>query len=72
MCPTKDRQAALEVATNLLAKKLSFTGSTNVGKVLAKLAAGFLKKLGLELGGNAPFIVFNDAHLDLAVERAMF
>lgn len=70
--PTRDRQAATELATNPLVKKISFTGSTGVGKMLAKLAAGTLKKVSLELGGNAPFIVFDDADLDLAVEGAMF
>ncbi|OIW32329.1 succinate-semialdehyde dehydrogenase [Coniochaeta ligniaria NRRL 30616] len=72
VCPTKDRQAAAELAKNPLVKKLSFTGSTGVGKKLAELAVGTLKKLSLELGGNAPFIVFDDANLDLAVEGAMF
>lgn len=72
VCPTKDRQAATELATNPQIRKISFTGSTGVGKMLAKLAAGTLKKLSLELGGNAPFIVFDDADLDLAVEGAMF
>lgn len=71
VCPTKDREAALELATNEKICKISFTGSTNVGKMLAKLAAGTLKKVSLELGGNAPFIVFNDADLDLAIEGAM-
>jgi succinate-semialdehyde dehydrogenase / glutarate-semialdehyde dehydrogenase len=70
--PTRDRQAATELCTNPLVKKISFTGSTGVGKYLAKLAAGTLKKLSLELGGNAPFIVFEDADLDLAAEGAMF
>ncbi|KAF2012993.1 aldehyde dehydrogenase [Aaosphaeria arxii CBS 175.79] len=72
VCPTKNREAATELATNPLVNKISFTGSTGVGKMLAKLAAGTLKKLSLELGGNAPFIVFDDADLDLAVEGAMF
>lgn len=72
VCPTKNRKAAEELATNPIVKKLSFTGSTGVGKKLAELAAGTLKKVSLELGGNAPFIVFNDANLDLAVEGAMF
>jgi succinate-semialdehyde dehydrogenase/glutarate-semialdehyde dehydrogenase len=72
VCPTKDREAATELATNPQVRKISFTGSTGVGKMLAKLAAGTLKKLSLELGGNAPFIVFKDADLDLAVEGAMF
>lgn len=52
-------------------RKLSFTGSTRVGKLLAKQSADTLKKLSLELGGNAPFIVFDDADLDAAVEGAM-
>lgn len=68
---TKDRQASLELATNPKVKKLSFTGSTGVGKMLTKLAAGTMKKVSMELGGNAPFIVFEDANLDLAVEGAM-
>jgi len=72
VCPTKDRAAATELATNPLVRKISFTGSTSVGKMLAKLAAGTLKRVSLELGGNAPFIVFNDADLELAVEGAMF
>lgn len=68
VCPTKDRQAATELATNPLVKKISFTGSTAVGKLLAKLASGTLKKLSLELGGNAPLIIFDDANLDVAIE----
>ncbi|KAI5457105.1 Aldehyde/histidinol dehydrogenase [Mariannaea sp. PMI_226] len=70
--PTRDRQAATELCTNPLVKKISFTGSTGVGKMLAKLATGTLKKVSLELGGNAPFIVFDDADADLAAEGAMF
>ncbi|KAJ5377206.1 Aldehyde/histidinol dehydrogenase [Penicillium cataractarum] len=69
--PTRDRAVSSELAVNPLIKKISFTGSTGVGKGLAKLAAGTLKKVSLELGGNAPFIVFEDADLDLAVEGAM-
>ncbi|KAJ5724803.1 aldehyde dehydrogenase [Penicillium malachiteum] len=68
VCPTKDRKAATELATNPLVKKISFTGSTGVGKMLATLAAGTLKKVGLELGGNAPLIVFDDADLDVTIE----
>jgi succinate-semialdehyde dehydrogenase/glutarate-semialdehyde dehydrogenase len=52
-------------------RKLSFTGSTRVGKLLAAQSANTLKKLSLELGGNAPFIVFDDADLDAAVQGAM-
>lgn len=54
-----------------LVKKLSFTGSTQVGRYLAERCASTLKKLSLELGGNAPFIVFADADLDAAVEGLM-
>jgi len=52
-------------------RHLSFTGSTEVGRILARQCAPTLKKLGLELGGNAPFIVFDDADIDSAVEGAM-
>ncbi|OQP84474.1 succinate-semialdehyde dehydrogenase (NADP(+)) [Rhizobium rhizosphaerae] len=51
--------------------KISFTGSTKVGRILMQQAAGQIKKLSLELGGNAPFIVFDDADLDAAVEGAI-
>ena len=54
-----------------LVKKISFTGSTRVGKILMKQSSSSLKKLSLELGGNAPFIVFDDAHIDNAVEGAI-
>lgn len=59
------------LATSPVVKKLSFTGSTNVGKLLMKQASGTLKKLSMELGGNAPFIVFDDADLDVAVAGAI-
>lgn len=52
-------------------RKVSFTGSTNVGKLLMKQSSGTLKKLSFELGGNAPFIVFDDADLDAAVNGAI-
>jgi succinate-semialdehyde dehydrogenase/glutarate-semialdehyde dehydrogenase len=71
VCTTSNRKAATLLATHPLISKLSFTGSTGVGKMLAKLASDTLKKCSLELGGNAPFIVFDDADLDLAVEGAM-
>jgi succinate-semialdehyde dehydrogenase/glutarate-semialdehyde dehydrogenase len=54
-----------------LVRHLSFTGSTEVGRILARQCAPTVKKLSLELGGNAPFIVFDDADLDSAVEGAM-
>ncbi|RWA06195.1 hypothetical protein EKO27_g8911 [Xylaria grammica] len=52
-------------------RKISFTGSTRVGKLLMQQSSSTLKKLSLELGGNAPFIVFNDAHIDLALQGAI-
>ena len=52
-------------------RKLSFTGSTEVGRVLMEQSASTIKRLSLELGGNAPFIVFDDADLDAAVDGAM-
>jgi succinate-semialdehyde dehydrogenase/glutarate-semialdehyde dehydrogenase len=52
-------------------RKISFTGSTRTGKLLMRQAADTVKKISLELGGNAPFIVFDDADLDAAVEGAM-
>lgn len=60
-----------ELTSNPTVRKLSFTGSTAVGKLLMRQCADSLKKLSLELGGNAPFIVFEDADLDAAVEGAM-
>ena len=66
---------AAEVGQKLCASekvaKLTFTGSTRVGKILMRQGAETIKKLSLELGGNAPFIVFDDADLDAAVEGAM-
>lgn len=60
-----------ELTSNPIVRKLSFTGSTEIGKLLMAQCAGTVKKLSLELGGNAPFIVFDDADLDAAVEGAM-
>ena len=60
-----------EFATNPLVRKMTFTGSTAVGKQLMAQSAGQLKKLSLELGGNAPFIVFDDADVDAAVAGAL-
>ncbi|MHB1222122.1 MAG: NAD-dependent succinate-semialdehyde dehydrogenase [Gammaproteobacteria bacterium] len=60
-----------EMTANALVRKLSFTGSTAVGQILMKQSAPTIKKLSLELGGNAPFIVFDDANLDEAVKGAM-
>jgi succinate-semialdehyde dehydrogenase/glutarate-semialdehyde dehydrogenase len=60
-----------EMTSNPTVRKLSFTGSTKVGRLLMQQCAPSLKKLSLELGGNAPFIVFDDADIDAAVEGAM-
>jgi succinate-semialdehyde dehydrogenase/glutarate-semialdehyde dehydrogenase len=60
-----------ELATNPIIRKLTFTGSTEVGKQLMAKCAGTIKKVSLELGGNAPLIVFDDADLELAVEGAI-
>lgn len=60
-----------ELTANPLVRKLSFTGSTAVGKLLMQQCAGTVKRLSLELGGNAPFIVFDDADIEAAVEGAI-
>ena len=60
-----------EMTSNPIVRKITFTGSTGVGKKLMEQSAGTLKKLSLELGGNAPFIVFEDADLDAAVAGAI-
>jgi succinate-semialdehyde dehydrogenase/glutarate-semialdehyde dehydrogenase len=60
-----------ELSSNPTVRKLSFTGSTEVGKVLLAQCATTVKKASMELGGNAPFIVFNDADLDAAVKGAI-
>ncbi len=65
------RQIGAVLCESPVVTKLSFTGSTEVGRILMRQCADTIKKLSLELGGNAPFIVFNDADLDAAVEGAM-
>jgi succinate-semialdehyde dehydrogenase / glutarate-semialdehyde dehydrogenase len=61
----------LEMTSNPVVRKVSFTGSTQVGRILMQQSAPTIKKLSLELGGNAPFIVFDDADVDAAVEGAI-
>jgi len=61
----------LELCTNPKVRKLTFTGSTGVGRILMQQCSHDIKKLSLELGGNAPFIVFDDANLDKAVQGAL-
>jgi len=65
------REIGGEMTANPVVRKLTFTGSTEVGRMLMQQCAPTIKKLSLELGGNAPFIVFDDADLDAAVEGAM-
>ena len=60
-----------EMTSNPLVRKLTFTGSTENGRVLMRESAGTIKKVSMELGGNAPFIVFDDADFDAAVEGAI-
>jgi succinate-semialdehyde dehydrogenase/glutarate-semialdehyde dehydrogenase len=62
---------AKELTGNPVVRKLSFTGSTEIGRVLMRQCAEHIKKVSLELGGNAPFIVFEDANVDAAVQGAM-
>lgn len=69
---SKDSQnIGKELATNPLVRKLTFTGSTEVGKTLMAQSASTIKRISLELGGNAPFIVFDDADIDKAVQGAI-
>ena len=65
------REIGGELTGNAIVRKLTFTGSTPIGKVLEAQCAETMKKTSMELGGNAPFIVFNDADLDAAVEGAL-
>lgn len=60
-----------EMTSNPIVRKVSFTGSTEIGRQLMRQSASTIKKISLELGGNAPFIVFDDADLDAAVQGAM-
>lgn len=64
-------QIGTEMSSNPIVKKLTFTGSTEIGKQLTAQCASTMKKVSMELGGNAPFIVFDDADLDAAVEGAV-
>lgn len=68
---TRSREIGAELTGNPAVQKLSFTGSTGIGKLLMAQCAQTIKKVSLELGGNAPFIVFEDADLDAAVDGAI-
>jgi succinate-semialdehyde dehydrogenase / glutarate-semialdehyde dehydrogenase len=65
------REIGGEMTSNPIVRKLTFTGSTEIGKLLMEQCAGTVKKLSLELGGNAPFIVFDDADIEMAVKGAI-
>src|SRR5690606_27151430 len=65
------REIGAELTSNPIVRKLSFTGSTEVGKELLKQCADTVKRTSMELGGNAPFIVFDDADIDAAVQGAI-
>ena len=65
------KEIGLELSTNSIVRKLSFTGSTEVGKILLSQCASTVKKVSMELGGHAPFIAFEDADVDQAVIGAM-
>ncbi len=69
---SKDSQGVgKELSTNPLVRKISFTGSTSVGRSLMEHAAGTIKRVSFELGGNAPFLVFDDADIDKAIAGAI-
>ena len=68
---TKSAEIGQEICNSEKVRKVSFTGSTNVGRILMRQCSDQIKKMSLELGGNAPFIVFDDADIDKAVEGAI-
>ena len=68
---TRSREIGEEFCSNPTIRKITFTGSTEVGRILMRQAGDQIKKVSMELGGNAPFIVFDDADIDAAIEGAM-
>ena len=68
---TRSREIGEEFCSNPTIRKITFTGSTEVGRILMQQAGDQIKKVSMELGGNAPFIVFDDADIDAAVEGTM-
>ncbi|MDO6454893.1 NAD-dependent succinate-semialdehyde dehydrogenase [Neptunomonas phycophila] len=68
---SSSREVGGELTSNPIVKKLTFTGSTPVGKVLVKQCADTMKRTSMELGGNAPVIIFDDADIDLAIKGAL-
>jgi succinate-semialdehyde dehydrogenase/glutarate-semialdehyde dehydrogenase len=71
VCGKDSRAIGGEITANPIVRKLSFTGSTDIGKLLIEQCAATVKKTSMELGGNAPFIVFDDADIEAAVKGAM-
>ena len=71
ICSNRPEDVGKELCANPIVKKISFTGSTEVGKILLRQSADTVKRMSLELGGNAPFIVFPDANIDDAVKGAV-
>ena len=71
MPTTHAKEVSAAVMADARLRKVSFTGSTGIGKTLVKQAADQLQRVSMELGGNAPFLVFDDADVDAAVEGAM-
>jgi succinate-semialdehyde dehydrogenase/glutarate-semialdehyde dehydrogenase len=67
----KASEIGAEITKNPIVRKVTFTGSTEIGKVLIRQCASTVKKVSMELGGNAPFIIFNDADIDRAVEGSI-
>ena len=65
------KEIGAELTSNPIVRKITFTGSTEIGKQLIQQCAGTVKKMSMELGGHAPFIVFDDADMDAAIEGAM-
>ena len=65
------KEIGAELTSNPIVRKITFTGSTEIGKKLIEQCAGTVKKMSMELGGHAPFIVFDDADMDAAIEGAM-
>ena len=65
------KKVGQEFTSNSLVRKVSFTGSTAIGKIILEQSASTVKRVSMELGGNAPFIVFNDADIDSAVQGAI-
>jgi succinate-semialdehyde dehydrogenase/glutarate-semialdehyde dehydrogenase len=71
VCTARAADVGNELCASPIVRKLSFTGSTEIGKLLMRQCADTVKKVSLELGGNAPFIVFDDADIDAAVDGAV-